>query len=78
MSTEILNKVIELYSGRLLTFGHLELPKFYQPSSFNDRIDTSLVNLVQLCPRLDTLVSVGDRSQNPINNLVKTKWANIV
>lgn len=58
MSTEILNKAIELYSDRLLTFGYLELPKFYQPSSFKERIDTTLVNLVQFCPKLDTLVSL--------------------
>lgn len=56
MSAEILNKVIELYSDQLFTFGYLELPKFYQPSSFKERIDTSLVSLVQLCPKLDTLV----------------------
>lgn len=58
MSAEILNKVIELYSDKLLTFGYLDLPKFYQPSSFKDRIDTSLVNLIQICPNLDTLVSL--------------------
>lgn len=58
MSADILNKTIELYSDRLLTFGYLELPKFYQPSSFKERIDTTLVNLVQLCPKLDTLVSL--------------------
>lgn len=57
MSAETVNKVIELYSDQLLTFGYLELPKFYQPSSFKERIDTSLVNLIQLCPMLDTLVS---------------------
>lgn len=56
MSAAILNKVIELYSDQLFTFGYLELPKFYQPSSFKERIDMSLVNLVQLCPKLDTLV----------------------
>lgn len=57
MTAEISNKAIELYSKQLITFGYLELPKFYQPSSFKERIDTSLVSLVQLCPRLDTLVS---------------------
>lgn len=58
MSTDILNEVIKLYSDQLLTFGYLDLPKFYQPSSFKDRIDTSLVNLIQICPKLDTLVSL--------------------
>lgn len=58
MSTDILNKVIELYSDQLFTFGYLELPKFYQPSSFKERIDMSLVSLVQLCPKLDTLVTL--------------------
>lgn len=57
MSAEVVNKAIELYSDRLLTFGYLELPKYYQPSSFKERIDVSLVNLIQLCPKLDTLVS---------------------
>lgn len=57
MSTEVVNKAIELYSDQLLTFGYLELPKYYQPSSFKERIDVSLVNLIQLCPKLDTLVS---------------------
>lgn len=57
MSPDLLNKAIELYSDRLLTFGYLELPKFYQPLSFKERIDTSLVNLIQLCSRLNTLVS---------------------
>ncbi|XP_060837199.1 F-box/LRR-repeat protein 21 [Rhopalosiphum padi] len=56
MTADILNKAIELYSDRLLTFGYLELPKFYQPSSFKERIDTTLVNLIQLCPKLDTLM----------------------
>lgn len=57
MSSEILNKIIELYSDQIFTFGYLELPKFYQPSSFKERIDKSLVNLIQTCPKLDTLVS---------------------
>lgn len=57
MSADILNKAIELYSDRLLMFGYLELPKYYQPSSFKERIDKTLINLIQLCPKLDTLVS---------------------
>lgn len=57
MCGENLNKVIELYSNQLLTFGYLDLPKFYQPSSFKERIDTSLVNLIQTCPKIETLVS---------------------
>lgn len=57
MSPDLLNKAIELYSDRLLTLGYLELPKFYQPSSFKERIDASLINLIQLCSRLNTLVS---------------------
>lgn len=57
MCSITLNKVIELYSDQLLTFGYLELPKFYQPSSFKQRIDMSLVKLIQLCPNLETLVS---------------------
>lgn len=57
MCSEIINKVIELYADKLLTFGYLDLPKFYQPSSFKERIDTGLVNLVQTCPKIETLVS---------------------
>lgn len=64
MSNDTLKKVIELYFDQILTFGYLELPKFYQPSSYKERIDKSLVNLMQICPRLDTLVSVDSGLQN--------------
>ncbi|XP_050436850.1 F-box/LRR-repeat protein 21 isoform X2 [Adelges cooleyi] len=56
MSADIINKVVELYSKSLNTFGHLDLPKFYQPSSFNERIDTKLIDLCRSCNKMDTLM----------------------
>ncbi|XP_050535286.1 uncharacterized protein LOC126902252 isoform X2 [Daktulosphaira vitifoliae] len=56
MTADIINKIVELYSNSLLTFGNLDLPKFYQPKSFIERNDRNLIDLCRMCNKLDTLI----------------------
>ncbi|KAK7069064.1 hypothetical protein SK128_017452 [Halocaridina rubra] len=48
--------IIELYKSDLEVFAHKQLPRFYMPRSFHDRIDSTLLLLVRQCPYIHTLV----------------------
>lgn len=56
ISPRIMMALVEMYKGDLEVFAHMQLPRFYMPSSFHDRADSSLVLLVRQCPYLHTLV----------------------
>lgn len=47
---------IELYRKDLCVYGHKNLPRFYRPKSFHERIDGSLLLLCRECPYLKVLV----------------------
>lgn len=57
MTPDIVDKIVELYPNSLLTFGYFDLPKFYQPKRFVDRVDRNLIDLCRVCNKMDTLVS---------------------
>ncbi|KAG8250915.1 hypothetical protein J6590_092272 [Homalodisca vitripennis] len=47
---------MDLYKDQLCVFGHIKLPRFHQPKSFNDRMDPFLLMMCRVCPNLHTLV----------------------
>lgn len=57
LQTDVVTRAIDLYQEKLCVFGHIGLPRFHQPKSFNDRIDPFLLMLCRACPKLHTLVS---------------------
>ncbi|XP_054272004.1 uncharacterized protein LOC128992449 [Macrosteles quadrilineatus] len=56
LQTDVVTRAIDLYQEKLCVFGHIGLPRFHQPKSFNDRIDPFLLMLCRACPKLHTLV----------------------
>ncbi|XP_046679821.1 F-box/LRR-repeat protein 21-like [Homalodisca vitripennis] len=54
--TDILTRAMDLYKDQLCVFGHIKLPRFHQPKSFNDRMDPFLLMMCRVCPNLHTLV----------------------
>ncbi|XP_042216474.1 F-box only protein 39-like isoform X2 [Homarus americanus] len=56
IDTPVMLTIIELYKRNLEVFAHKQLPRFYMPRSFHDRIDSSLLLLVRQCPYIHTLV----------------------
>ncbi|KAK9890864.1 hypothetical protein WA026_012208 [Henosepilachna vigintioctopunctata] len=47
---------IELYKNTLQIYGHLNVPRFWSPKSFFNRIDSSLILLLRECPYISTLI----------------------
>ncbi|KAG7171873.1 hypothetical protein Hamer_G000803 [Homarus americanus] len=47
--------IITLYKHDLEVFASTQLPRFYMPRSFHDRIDSALLLLVRQCPYIHTL-----------------------
>ncbi|XP_075220299.1 uncharacterized protein LOC142323877 isoform X2 [Lycorma delicatula] len=56
LQAETISRCVDLYGPDLEVFGHLGLPRYYQPESFDERHDLSLLLLCQMCPNLRTLV----------------------
>ncbi|XP_022207835.2 uncharacterized protein LOC111064417 isoform X1 [Nilaparvata lugens] len=55
LTTELILKCVDLYGAKLEVFGHLGIPRFHQPESFNERNDPFLLLLCKMCPNLQTL-----------------------
>ncbi|KAB7507701.1 hypothetical protein Anas_03379 [Armadillidium nasatum] len=49
-------EIVDLYKGDLEIFAYKQLPRFYMPRSFHDRVDSSLLLLVRQCPYINTLM----------------------
>ncbi|RXG70612.1 hypothetical protein Avbf_03218 [Armadillidium vulgare] len=56
ISTPVLMEIVDLYKGDLEIFAYKQLPRFYMPRSFHDRVDSSLLLLVRQCPYINTLM----------------------
>ncbi|XP_066981558.1 uncharacterized protein [Macrobrachium rosenbergii] len=56
ITTPMMLTIIELYKADLEVFVHKQLPRFYMPRSFHDRIDSTLLLLTRQCPYIHTLV----------------------
>ncbi|CAL4067253.1 unnamed protein product [Meganyctiphanes norvegica] len=56
MTTAQMMQVVSLYKGDLEVFAHKQLPRFYMPRVFHDRVDSSLLLLVRQCPNIHTLM----------------------
>ncbi|XP_069187995.1 uncharacterized protein [Procambarus clarkii] len=55
ITTSMMLTNVEFYKHDLEVFAHKQLPRFYMPRSFHDRIDSSLLLLVRQCPYIHTL-----------------------
>lgn len=60
LQEDVIMRAIDLYKDNLKVFGHITLPRYYQPKSFNERMDHLLVMLCRQCTKLHTLVSTYD------------------
>lgn len=69
LQTDVIRRAIDYYREQLCVFGHIGLPRFHMPKSFNDRMDPFLLTLCQVCPKLHTLVSY--RSYSITNSFVQ-------
>ncbi|KAK8743095.1 hypothetical protein OTU49_001522, partial [Cherax quadricarinatus] len=56
VTTSVILTIIDLYKQDLEVFAYKQLPRFYMPRAFHDRIDSSLILLVRQCPYIHTLV----------------------
>ncbi|XP_042216465.1 uncharacterized protein LOC121862332 isoform X2 [Homarus americanus] len=55
VTTPLMIAIITLYKHDLEVFASTQLPRFYMPRSFHDRIDSALLLLVRQCPYIHTL-----------------------
>lgn len=53
---EVISETVNKYNKTLRVYGHKNLPRYYQPKSFHERIDCHLVYLSNNCPNLQTLI----------------------
>ncbi|XP_018334262.1 uncharacterized protein LOC108743261 isoform X2 [Agrilus planipennis] len=56
LHSDVVMNAIEFYKKDLRVFGHKNVPRFYQPKSFHERIDGLLLLLCGECLHLQTLV----------------------
>lgn len=56
LQADIVSQTVDLYHKHLEVFGHLGIPKFYQPKTFNERLDPFFLLLCRQCHNLSTLV----------------------
>ncbi|XP_066992676.2 uncharacterized protein [Anabrus simplex] len=54
--SESILTAIDLYRADLWVYGHQSLPRYHQPESFHERVDSLLLLLCRQCPYLHTLV----------------------
>ncbi|KAL1465411.1 hypothetical protein WDU94_004988 [Cyamophila willieti] len=56
LQADSISRIIELYKDTLRVLGHCCLPRYHQPKSFHDRMDSWLLLLCRQAPNLDTLM----------------------